>query len=682
MLNELNLLSNALEKANITPKEWHPQLKLLPKASNKKPCYSISIDKDSSVSKIDELNLEIIPKLRKWEPSNGNSFPGFNIQPLYRITDAEQKKIVKSWKDGTKPVNIKILKSWCSDENNNWDNKHKVKISKCLIEIPNTLNNIICSTEHKDSEVITLIDRLIKVKNADTFQNNLKGYLWDCIKSGESIPTVLSILIYEGDLKKKKEYDAGNISIFLDISDWKEYPVASEKNINWLNNCLTSISKNTLTSNSVDAFGKSLTGGDDKLPSVKLPIIADIKLRAMNSESPCQSRYGTIDAFSFPIGDESRKQTKGALEWLGDESREGETWGRADAKELIFAYPSTLPKIPVKLAACFGAKKIDDTETRFANTAQDAIKGLQGISKDLRNLNLSVFSLKKMDKARTKVIFHRNYTAQRLADAAKEWQTGCSNIPEIKLRAWGSEKGKWEIFEPLVPYPLQVAQCLNRVWKRDGSTECETPVIPRTRGIELLLEEHSEKFVPHLLAVLLQNSRGMILFLGNAINNGEIISLKGYDAHKLLIPSIIGFLLFKLGYKKEDYMNDAPFLIGRMLKLADELHALYCKEVRDNNLPPQLIGNTLMTAALDSPLQALAQLALRLKPYYGWAKTFQKGDSAKLAGYFIGQYAETASQLANFYLPARFNDAERAQVLLGYLASNPKKSEKENNTSN
>ncbi len=682
MLNELNQLADALEKAHITPKEWHPQLKLLPKASNKKPCYCISIDKDSTISKIDKLNLDLIPNLRKWEPSNGNSFPGFNIQPLYRIADAEQKKIIKPWKDGTKPIDIKILKSLCSEENKNWDKKHKVKISKCLIEIPKVLNNIICSTEHEDSEVITLIERLNKVKNADTFQNGLEVYIWECIKSGEAIPTVLSILIYEGDPKREKEYDTGNISIFLDIPDWKEYPVASNKNINWLNDCLTTLSNNNITSNLLDAFGNELTGEDDKLPSIKLPIIADVKLRAMNSESPCQYRYRTIDAISFPVGQESRKRTKGALEWLGDESREGETWGRADVKELIFAYPSTLSQIPVKLAACLGAKKSDDTETRFANAAQDAIKGLQGISKDLRNLNLSVFSLKKMDKARTKVIFHRNYTAQRLIDAAKEWQTGCTNIPELRIRAWGSEKGKWERYEPIVPYPLQVAQCLNRIWKMDGTTVCETPVIPRTKGVELLLEEHTERLTPYLLNVLLQNAKGLLLFLGDAINKGEIISLKGLDAHKLLIPSILGLLLYKLGYRKEDYMNDAAFLVGRMLKLADELHTLYCREVRDNKLPPQLIGNTLMTAALDSPLQALAQLALRLKPYYGWAKTFQKGDSAKLAGYFIGQYSETASQLANFNLPARFNDAERAQVLLGYLAGNPKKEKKENNTSN
>ena len=120
-------------------------------------------------------------------------------------------------------------------------------------------------------------------------------------------------------------------------------------------------------------------------------------------------------------------------------------------------------------------------------------------------------------------------------------------------------------------------------------------------------------------------------------------------------------------------MKNAPFLIGRIFKLADEIHALYCKEVRGNNLPPQLVGNSLMTAAIESPIQAMSQLALRLKPYYGWAQTFRRNEDGGLAGYYIYLYGQAASQLAEYEIPARFNDAERAQVLLGYLAANPQK---------
>ena len=425
----------------------------------------------------------------------------------------------------------------------------------------------------------------------------------------------------------------------------------------------------------LDAFGASLIDGKEKFPSVKLPSIADVKLRAMNSESPCQFRYDRIDAISFPVGRESRKRAKGSLEWLGAVSREGETWGRADIKELIFAYPVQLPALNLKLATCFGAQKKDDSEARFTAAAHDVTQKLRGTENNLKDIELRVFSLKKMDKARTKVIFQRNYTAQRLVDAAEEWRDGCENLPDIRVRTWGDKKGELSIKKMQIPFPLQIAQCLNRVWKYDGTTDCSTPIVAPTQGIELLLDEQPERFIPHLLTVLIGNGSGLFLSLGMSLFYcDDIISLKkGYDCHKIMLPSIVGLLLYKLGIRKEDYMKNAPFLVGRMMKLADELHALYCKDVRDNNLPPQLVGNALMTAALESPIQALAQLALRLKPYYGWAQTTRGSENSGLAGYYIGQYGEVAGQLAEFELPARFNDAERAQLFLGYLSSNPKK---------
>ncbi len=686
MLNELIDLASSLDKANIATKEWHKDLKALPNATIKKPCFIVYLSQDSSIHEIIASYDENIKNLRKWEPSNGNSFPGFNIAPLYRITGDEQKKNLKSWREGKEPVDINILREWCSDKTDNWSNKIINKLKKCLKEIPQSLNEIIESSDSNNS-MSMLIQRVIKIAEPKDFRSSLEQYLWDEITKKTSLKTILSILIHEGNSKiiKKEdiEKDCGSLSVFLDIPDWSEHPVASKVSIEALNLSLLSGKDKDRPINIFDAFGNANTGNNEKLPSVKLPIIENVKLRAMNSESVCQYRYGTIDAMSFPVGYDSRKRAKGALEWLGNEALEGQTWGRSDEKELIFAYPSILPPSPVRLTNCFGAGQIINSETRFADAAQDVITGLLGISKDLRNLNLSVFSLKKMDKARTKVVFHRNYTAQRLKDAAQEWQVGCANIPEIIIKAWGKEKGQWEIRKPLVPYPLQIAQCLNRIWKTDGTSISKIKTIQPSNGLELLLENKSERFVPYLLNTLLNNAKGMLVHLGSSIIRNDVISLHGDNIQKLLVPSILGLLLYKLHYKKEDYMNDAAFLVGRMLKLADELHALYCKEVRDNNLPPQLIGNTLMTAALDSPEQALAQLALRLKPYYGWAKTFQKeGDSSKLAGYFIGQYAETASQLSTFKLPTRLNDAERAQVLLGYLAKNPKIKSDSNKKSN
>ena len=114
-------------------------------------------------------------------------------------------------------------------------------------------------------------------------------------------------------------------------------------------------------------------------------------------------------------------------------------------------------------------------------------------------------------------------------------------------------------------------------------------------------------------------------------------------------------------------MNNPPYLVGRMLKLADELHALYCKEVRKNNLPPRLLGNALMAAALDSPTQALAQLALRIVPYLGWART-NSTEFAGLSRFFLKEFGIVEAKLRDVKLPLRFYDPARAQLLLGYIS--------------
>lgn len=675
MLNELYHLSTVLEASGISPYQWHKDLKLLPNASERIPCYRILVGLDGSITRIEPMTKELAASLRKWEPSNGNSFPGFNIQPLYRITDETNKKFLKKWREGKEQIELDLIRQWCTDGHaKNWDAKFGKKMSKCLGTIPRELRDR-CANVSTDFDALKkLCGRAVELGNGGfgKFSHALESFIWRSLERDENGRSLLPILIHEGSSRKKPEVDRGSISVFLDVPDWKEYPVAHEKTIRGINECLLDQAgpgSPGAGNDGKDAFGRGAGGQEEKLPEVKLPVIGAVKLRAMNSESPCQHRYETIDAGSYRIGADSRKRAKGALEWLKDESREGQTWGRADGKELLFAYPTIIPKAPIKLASCFGARKQDDTEARFENYAKEVVNCLQGLSPSLKDIELRVFSLRKMDKARTKVVFHRNYSAQRLADAAKEWQQGCANIPPIRMIVWGEEKGRTILAEPETPFPLQISECLGRVWRLDGTSRDEVNSISKSSGIELLLNESAARQqVPHLLAVTLQNGKGLFFSLGNTLHRNEVLKLRGLEKHKQLMPAILGLLLWKLRIGKESYMNNSPYLIGRMLKLADELHALYCKEIRKGSLPPQLLGNALMAAALDSPTQALAQLALRIAPYLGWART-NSTDSAGLSRYFLKEFGLVECKLRDVALPTRLGDPARAQLLLGYVSA-------------
>ncbi|MDO8753348.1 MAG: hypothetical protein Q7J80_05590, partial [Anaerolineales bacterium] len=123
--------------------------------------------------------------------------------------------------------------------------------------------------------------------------------------------------------------------------------------------------------------------------------------------------------------------------------------------------------------------------------------------------------------------------------------------------------------------------------------------------------------------------------------------------------------------KKGDYMKTAPYLIGRMLSLADQIHYHYCQHVRKGSAPSQLIGNALMATALEEPEKALALYAQRILPYQAWAKT-TSGEGAGLAKYFLSELGKACSDVALVDLPRRCADADKAQMLLGYLAKTEK----------
>lgn len=356
MLNELHHLAKTLEVCGITPQDWHKDLKPLPKVTAKKPCFKILLNVKGEISNIEVIDDNIVSVLRKWEPSLGNSFPGFNIQPLYRIIDDDAKKELKKWLDGKKPIDTGLLKEWCIDKNLNWDKKFEKKMEKCLVAIPNDLKSKCVNIPAEFNPLLKLCDRAFMMGKGgfEMFFREMKSYIEKTLMMDTS-KFLLRILFYEGSSKKAPQEDRGKVSVFMDIPDWEEYPVANKDTIHVMNFCLMKSAITNISSNGKmieDAFGDKSNGDEDKLPEVKLPILGGVKLRAMNNESPCQYRYKTIDAKSFRIGANSRRLAKGALEWLSADVREGVTWGRVDSREIIFAYPTVLPKSPVKLAAC------------------------------------------------------------------------------------------------------------------------------------------------------------------------------------------------------------------------------------------------------------------------------------------------------------------------------------------
>ena len=77
-------------------------------------------------------------------------------------------------------------------------------------------------------------------------------------------------------------------------------------------------------------------------------------------------------------------------------------------------------------------------------------------------------------------------------------------------------------------------------------------------------------------------------------------------------------------------MKEPAYLMGRFLAQLDRLHAYYAKYVsgKDDGLR-QLLGNSLMSTALESPLRALELAGQRMLPYQAWSYSFARGRKSK-----------------------------------------------------
>ena len=129
-------------------------------------------------------------------------------------------------------------------------------------------------------------------------------------------------------------------------------------------------------------------------------------------------------------------------------------------------------------------------------------------------------------------------------------------------------------------------------------------------------------------------------------------------------------------------MKEFPYLFGQLLKVSDALHEIYCKAMRDNDVPNTLAGSGLYVSGAEQPYKTLAVLGQRMNPYIAWAKTYRvkdiqkEGQESWRASWYLSLYERIAAQLYEAWGDQkRFNEEEKAQYFIGYLAAFPAKEE-------
>jgi hypothetical protein len=146
-----------------------------------------------------------------------------------------------------------------------------------------------------------------------------------------------------------------------------------------------------------------------------------------------------------------------------------------------------------------------------------------------------------------------------------------------------------------------------------------------------------------------------------------------------MLPTLYGLLLHKKGIKKEDYMNEDVFYLGKFFAVADKLHIQYSLDVRSGDVPLRLIGNDHVSLALQNPQEAFISLTKRLNhPYFSWAKRVKPDTMPRQAAKnCIKDIAEITGRLTETQIPNKIDDSEKAKLILGYLSYGAKGDETE-----
>lgn len=679
MINEVYPLSIAMQDAGITTVSWHPKYRPLPVIKKDAPCVRIVLS-GNQIGYIECIDKSLGKRLRKYGTTSQGSFPAMNLAPLYRIDDELQKKeINRLFNAPESEFNISQLRAWCVCDN--WGKKFSEKYKRCIQNVPNKMEELLRGNAAYPPlfQLITAVQPFLAPQ---VLHEELKRAAFEQLERHGDVRLALQILFY--CCKKEDSDDNGCLSVILDSQELEEQGLSTAglRFTKGLNQALVAadtkqVEKMTDETDVIekDAFGRPYIPLEEPMPAVKLAGGVEVSLRTMFDKQYCQERYDYIGNNTYPISYEMRKQLKDALEWVSREEMRDTTWVKMDTNEILFVYPSRLSEAPVGYTRQFKAVNQKSRFEREAKSFAEYLTKTKTTDPENYPESIQLFAIRKIDKARSKVMFTRWVSSDEVVVRSEEWQHAAKNLP------YGKHYD--------VPFPLTISEIMNRTWKQDGTlAERKVKLISSYHGLELLFGV-SRDVLERDLYLLISRSVNVALYGGRVYNK-----VTGQKKEKFFIElqdalTLTGMLLYWLGSRKENYMKGYPYLFGQLLKVSDGLHELYCYEVRNKEIPPQLVGNSMYVAASEMPTQTFAQLGRRMMPYIAWAKAnrnaqireTRKGEDGGTkevfglsAGYLLFLYEGIARQLeAALESKTHFNDLEKAQLFIGYLAAFPKK---------
>jgi len=720
MLNELSQVVDAIEQLGVTAQSRHPRIN--PMGKNK-DLLVVCVAKNGTPRHIEVLDGKKSATLFRVEHgSAGSSFPGLNLPtPLRRldIVSAEKlKPVVESLlalaknKNTTNAVLAEAIaqlfdlsspRAFSASQENQFQRscgELVAELRETLSSAPTTLKNFLSLLAvigdvkpMLPSFTNSLADVMVKhggESDRNTlllFQNILFGVL-DWKKRAAKIGT-------PDYSKEKTEQDKNaNQPVYLDLAepDSSFKRVAHAETSALINGALLKVGTSaTVTtgkrSKGVDSYSGEAVELQDKFPSPKIAELGNLKLFSVNTnEVRALRRYGLEGAKTFPVSSALVQRMNDALLYLASEDKRGISCraipsAQRDRRDLLVAYLEGELEFREQVAEMFGGEADAFSDADFAAIAHPVIEMLEGKIAANPNLNVRLLSFCSIDKGRKQISLNRRFRVVDVIRAAKDWQAGAQNVPEVSVWFYDKTTKQSVIRAHTTPCPLELASTVNLVWSTDakaGFSSSFQRALSASDAYDLFVAE--SPLAPqkaHAALELLVRRMSLVLAGFGAVKTTRKWTGLSDTVRWQSLKSValLGILLRQLGQHKETFMHESTTELGRLLALADSLHLQYCKHVRKSDSPSQLIGNALFNTALEQPVFALARLAERLTPYQAWARTFQSKDpeaGVGLVKYFLGEIAACTAAIKFEQLPAKMSDADKAKLMLGYLADHSK----------
>jgi len=726
MLNELSQVVTALERVGIVATPRHPRMKPM---SKNRELLIVRLNERGLPT-----DVEFIPKdkaaslLRIEHGSAGSSFPGFNLPtPLLNLASVLAEEVKPALGQlsalNKKPNSSAAEVVHCINQISKSSQARQFTADQCkkfrmsVVDLVDELQSLFAQAPAELANFSRLLQVVDQAKPAlPQFSEELTVAL---LRAATSADRETLLLIQEalfGILDwKKREEDFGSASywaakaeqdananqpICLDLAapDHRFKPVAHPATSELVNQHAfsaglksgrkrrTKMNANE-TESQTDAFSGKASELADVFPEPTISQLGPFKLFSAHKQNPCLSRYGRIEDGLFPVSKALVQRMSDALRYLAKDEQKGITCqpipsAQPDKRDLLIAYVEEAPDFGEALADLFGGEAQDFTDADFAARTQPVLEALEGKLKTDPSLKVRLLALCSLDKGRKQISLHRQFRVQDVVRAAQAWKAGAANTPIVSIRFYDKTTKTTVWKSHFVPHPLDVSSVVNRVWSSDPKTGFSASfqrAITTSDAYDVFFADGplSDNKTRLCLSLLLNRMVSVLARLGAIKTSRDWTSLS--DAVRWQCAksvSLLGIFLRQLGHTKDTFMKDSITQIGRLLALADSLHQHYCKHVRNGETPTQLIGNALFSTALEHPVFALARLGERLAPYQAWARTFQSNDpdsGVGLVKYFLGEIADCTGSIQLSELPARMGDADKAKLLLGYLADHSKK---------